>query len=962
MASNMSIYYQNVRGLRTKCVNLFNNVLNVNYDIILFTETWLQGDILDGELCDARYDVFRCDRNLGLRGKSTGGGVMILARKELEVDVLNEWSSDSAESLCVRVPAHSITSQSDLFIVLVYTPPYVSTDHQGFTNRIDNIINNISKLTDKHSNCNYLVTGDFNFPCIHWEKDECIILKQGKVDLQICAENFVDNLNFFGLKQYNQILNVKNRILDLCLGNFDLIVTRTQPLSKEDMYHPSILINTMDLKCKQFKEKQNSRFNFYKGNYELTNTYLSNINWADILSHDDINEDVSSFNNILHECWTLFIPLSKRSIARSRYPIWYSRDLIKLIERKNKIHKKWKRYNNPRDYDQFSLLRDRSKRVQDECFCEFTKNTEYNIRHAPKYFWTYVKSKRGGSSYPKYFTHGDNTFSEGQQICNAFNEFFKDAFNSSAHISSPSGQSTFNGNDTISQIRISKSAVEKHLNNLDKTKSAGCDGIPPIFLFNCAKSLALPISILFNKSLYQRVFPAIWKRAHIIPIYKKGSKTLINNYRPISILNTVAKIFEKIVYLNIYSIISRAIPTSQHGFLRGRSTVSNLAIFTDYVLCQMENGGQVDVIYTDFEKAFDRVDHLILLHKLESLGIHGDLLRWIKSYLSKRSQAVVLGGYRSNFISVPSGVPQGSHLGPLFYNAYLYDIHTSIRSANHLLYADDKKVFMRVNSVSDCTLIQQDLNYLYSYYVNNNITISTSKCQCISFTRKTKPILFTYKINETQLQRVESIRDLGVLLDSKLSFSDHVDNIIKRAYRNLGFVMRTCKPFTSITSLKIVYYAYVRSILEYACPIWAPIYDIYKNRIETIQRKFLRHLKYRFPCEVTTYEDICHEYNLLTLDERRTVLDMGLLYDVLSGRLDCPEILEQLALRVPGRRTRNAALFHVPFHSTNYGMNAVLTRIARCYNARFGEIDPFIGSKDSFLKNIRSVVQKNTHI
>jgi ribonucleases P/MRP protein subunit RPP40 len=216
----------------------------------------------------------------------------------------------------------------------------------------------------------------------------------------------------------------------------------------------------------------------------------------------------------------------------------------------------------------------------------------------------------------------------------------------------------------------------------------------------------------------------------------------------------------------------------------------------------MDKGIQVDVVYTDFEKAFDRVDHVILLHKLLCLGIHGDLLRWIQSSLSNSSQAVVLGGFRSDFVSIPSGVPQGSHLGPLFYSAYIFDIGKHINHSNYILYADDKKIYRCIRNTNDSTLLQQDLDLLYNYYHLNNITISVGKCQCISFTRKKKPIIHTYNFNGAVIERVNVVRDLGVLLDSEMSMRDHINAISSRAFRNLGFVMRTCRPFRSVLCLK----------------------------------------------------------------------------------------------------------------------------------------------------------------
>lgn len=952
----LSMYYQNVRGLRTKCVQLYNNILSHDYDLILLTETWLQSDIMNSEICDSRYDIFRCDRNLAMTHKSTGGGVMICVRSELGATLTNGWSCASCESVCVTIPARALHSSVDLHIAIVYVPPVPSR----LSDRLEDIKRSISECIDLLPSNNYLILGDFNLPQLEWDAEEQLARADGTAMAQNLAITFVDELGYLGFSQYNYNVNSKNNILDLCFSTLPLnVAVSHSPLIKEDVYHPALCIDILDIKLKPFQELRHSRFNFNKCDYTKINTYLKQIDWEIFFFNcNDINKAVEAFYDELHKCFILYVPLSSHSNIQNCYPIWYSSALIKIILEKSRMHRKWKRYGNPRDYDEFSLLRARQRRIQTQCFESFTKNTEKIIRHSPKYFWRYVKAKKGGSSYPKNFTLGNSKYDNGQSICEAFNEFFDSVFiRSSSNInysySSANQDFSYHATDCLSSINVTEDVVMNFLKTLDKSKGAGCDGIPPVLLSSCAESLASPITILFRRSLKECIFPDLWKIAHIIPVHKKGSRSAIENYRPISILSTISKVFEKIVYNVIYPIIVNGIPDSQHGFLRGRSTVSNLSLFSDFVLCNMERGGQVDVVYTDFEKAFDRVDHDLLLQKLCSLGIHGDLLRWVRSYLSNRCQAVVLGGYKSDYINIPSGVPQGSHLGPLLYNAYIFDISNCFSYASHLLYADDKKIFIKVHSVNDCELLQQDLNKLFDYYVQNRITVSIGKCQTISFTRKSNPIMFPYHFNNVSIVRVDKVRDLGVYFDSKMLLTTHYDKIIDRSYRNLGFVLRTCQPFKSPLSLKVVYYAYVRSILEYASPVWSPSYAIHKTRMERIQKKFLKHLNFKCftSLENYIYKENCHLHNLLTLEERRIMLDMCLLYDILNGRLDCPDLLSSISLKAPTRRTRQTSLFHVPFHYTNYGKNAVLTRILRCYNDTFSDIDPFIITSKQALKS-----------
>lgn len=555
---------------------------------------------------------------------------------------------------------------------------------------------------------------------------------------------------------------------------------------------------------------------------------------------------------------------------------------------------------------------------------------------------------------PSQISYNNSTYTEGPQIAEVFNNFFHSVFAKPATSYPDTALPRDISNSILhaSNLSLDREQVNKALKRVNIDKGPGSDNIPPILISRCADALTTPILILFNRSLREGRFPDKWKEAHIVPIFKKGVKTKAENYRPISILNIFAKLLEKFVFDIIYPIIYNAIPNNQHGFVRARSTVSNLAQFLTYTLKNMDAGGQVDVIYTDFEKAFDRVDHIILLRKLNHLGIHGDLLRWIESYLKNRSQAVVIGGHKSNFIKICSGVPQGSHLGPLLYNAYLFDIYTCFKNSSHLLYADDKKIFLKIKHDSDCVNLQEDLNRLTSYYANNRITVNTNKCQIITFTRKASPIIFNYKINNSLLQRIDVVKDLGILLDTKLTFNDHIDYITNKAYKNLGFVKRSCENFDNILCIKLLYFSYVRSTLEYGSCVWSPIYQTHKLKIEAIQKKFLKYLDFKSKQYLHTYEKRCDHYRLLSLSDRRILLDQCLLHDIINGRLDTPELLSQISFSTPTKRTRHTKLFSTNLCRTRYAKNLTINRICDQYNINFSNIDIFHLSKNTFKTHI----------
>lgn len=332
--TKLNIYYQNVRGLRTKCLNLYNNILLNDYDFILMTETWLQNDILDWELCDFRYDVFRCDRNLERTNKCTGGGVMLCARRSLCADVVREWTCLGIESLCLRIPAHALGTSTNLLMVLVYLAP----DQDNLPFNLEEVKINISRVIETYPSDNYLLIGDFNIPCISWTNSGFSLIGGGKEDYQNAALAFVEDLQYLGLTQYNLTRNSCNNILDLCFSSLPLSVTECQPISKLDIFHPPFTVDIIDLHVKSLKPNATQRFNFYKCDYEQINSFLKRQDWASLLDTANVEEAIDIFYNKLNECFVLFVPLTFPK--NDSYPVWYSSALIKILREKSKYHRK----------------------------------------------------------------------------------------------------------------------------------------------------------------------------------------------------------------------------------------------------------------------------------------------------------------------------------------------------------------------------------------------------------------------------------------------------------------------------------------------------------------------------------------------------------------------------------------------------------------------------------------------
>jgi ribonuclease P/MRP protein subunit RPP40 len=244
---------------------------------------------------------------------------------------------------------------------------------------------------------------------------------------------------------------------------------------------------------------------------------------------------------------------------------------------------------------------------------------------------------------------------------------------------------------------------------------------------------------------------------------------------------------------------------------------------TQFISECLDRRGQMDVIYTDVAKAFDRVDHNILLQKLSEFDVHAILLKWFSSYLTGRRQFVSYNGFSSGEYFQGSRVPQGSVLGPLLFNVYINDIVTDLES-HALLFADDLKISRQVSNSEDCVMLQNDLETIDKWSRQNNFGLNIGTCSVVSFSRKTDRINFDYTCGNMTVARHSIQKDLGVWFDEKLSFHEHVQRVTNKSYKSLGFVLRNSKSFKSFDVLKILFSAIVRSRLEYASTVLAPTY------------------------------------------------------------------------------------------------------------------------------------------
>lgn len=376
-------------------------------------------------------------------------------------------------------------------------------------------------------------------------------------------------------------------------------------------------------------------------------------------------------------------------------------------------------------------------------------------------------------------------------------------------------------------------------------------------------------------------------------------------------------------------------------FVSGRSTTTNLAVFTRYCTFAFENRLQVDSIYTDFAKAFDRVPHNLLLLKLSKLGVHSNMISWFYHYLSDRYNVVSVDGICSQSFVPTSGIPQGSILGPLLFNIFINDISNCFKNSYYLLYADDLKIFKSISNLNDVLRFQEDLDRVNNWSERNGLEFNLNKCFAMTYHRCVNTINSYYNLNGHILSSVDEILDLGVVFDKKLSFNSHLSYIIPKSYSLLYFIRRNSDCHFDHYTKKILFSSFVRSRLEYCSFIWSPSSQIHSNRIEMVQKRFVKYaLSFLNLSTSTSYVDKCTLISLKSLEARRNISSLKFLFNIFNNLIDCPDLLSEIKLHVPSRSLRNISyFFHIDIHRTTYAVNEPLNRCMKLYNSFSNNLD-----------------------
>lgn len=627
------------------------------------------------------------------------------------------------------------------------------------------------------------------------------------------------------------------------------------------------------------------------------------------------------------------------------YPLWYTRSIIRKIKTKSKYLQTYKLNGSTDAYNSFRQLRGEIKADMARSYSSYLGNIENNIKINPKHFFSYISLKNKSNTVPTSMSYNGSAYDDPLDIADAFASFFQSNYTLDTR---PINNFVYPPptNITLALHCFKEDEVLSALMKIKPELTAGPDMIPAFLLSDCSPVLARPLAVIFNACLASSVYPDAWKECKSVPVLKSdATRRVIENYREIVIMNNFPKVFEILLHDIIYAHVSGCISESQHGFVRGRSTATNLFCITQDVAQALDNRLQTDVVYTDFSKAFNRVNHELLLGKLGGFGLSSRLLELIKSYLSNRKQYVVLHGFKSSkYVVATSGVPQGSVLGPLFFNVFINDV-VSMLQVKCLLYADDMKLYATIRSASDCLRLQESLDCLSQWCNENQLSLNPLKCKVLTFSLSETTITHRYCIDNTLLGRPPTVRDLGVEFDPRLSFVCHIQTITSEALRMVGYIVRNSRGFTNVDTIKLLFTTYVRPKIEYCSVIWSPGYITHAVSLEAVQRRFLKYLAFRtdhvYPERGYPHGLLLERFAIASLDSRRHGQCLVFLWKIIHGQISCPDLLRLLQLVVPRQVTRYPRTFMLETPRTNVLAFSPLHKTITSYHDIQADLDIF---------------------
>jgi hypothetical protein len=897
----LNVFSMNIRSLpkHSSILSTFLSTLETQFDLIVLTEIGSR-NLSTVKHLFKNYDFYFVPPDGNMFG---GVGIYVNNNHILDVEVLDLCINMSCGcSKCAVESTFIKFTRNKCKYVLggIYRHPNGNVQH--FSHYLEETL---VKLND--DNLTVILTGDINIDIIKFE-----------------IENNITYLSTLLSHRYLPFITLPSRITDFSATCIDHIFvkfsTKNLALINEclsGLFYCDIsdhLPCFLSVKCQTHIDLRNRPKIRLYGDINGRNfvTSMQSTDWNALFTPD--NDWYDAFLLKLKHIYNSCFPLVRVSRSRIKDKPWLTTGLKKSIRTNHRMYRsslhdtsitniqKYKKYRN--------TLRKCLKDAENAYFHSLFENTKQSSFK----IWRHLSSvinpdkQKSTSNISKLDIDG-HVSSDNKLITNYMNKYFCNIGQTLQNKLTTNGDQYKNYllhrvNQSFFLSPITPECLLKEINSLSPYKSSGPDDISVKIIKLCPNIFAENLALIFNRSIEIGQYPTLMKVAKVIALFKKGDRSKANNYRPISLLSIFNKLFEKILCKKLVSFLNHnnAIFKFQFGFRKLYSTTLALIEFTDSIRRLLDDGNYAISIFVDLTKAFDTVDHEILLHKLDFYGIRGHANNFFRSYLSGRSQYTIVNGESSDINNIHCGVPQGSVLGPLFFALYINDMYTAVGEDHIRLFADDTALYMWSNDLP--TLVENikvKFSELHKWCLSNKLIINNDKTNFVLFHAKNKQIPKNFKnihIGRVTIDRVPHFKYLGVTLDESLNWNKHVDNICASLVKYFG-IFNQIKSKLSTTFLRQLYYAFVYSKIKYAIEVYGNCSLANLRKVQILQNKLLKLL---FSYDRFTDTNELHDrLQILKVKDIFETSILNFVNECLSER--CPEIF--LNYFVPSRPRYN---------------------------------------------------------